>query len=53
MEVLHFSEKTLKEHLLYKSSKILARIEVNLNDELCKAYPDNHEQKFLEMQNKV
>lgn len=36
----------------FKRYKGIARIEVNLN-KLCQTYPDNHEQRFLEIQNKV
>ena len=50
-EVLYNAKKNLIERLLYESSKVIAKNEPNLNDELRKTYLEKHKSKFLKIYN--
>ena len=51
-EILCNAEKNLIELLLYESSKVVAKLEVDLSNEIRELYPDSYEDKRLEMERK-
>ena len=51
-EILYNAEKSLIELLLYESSKVVAKIEVDLNKEIRELDPDSYEDKRMDMERK-
>ena len=51
-EILCNAEKNLIELLLYESSKVVAKLEVDLSNGIRELYPDSYEDKRLEMERK-
>ena len=51
-EILYNAEKNLIELLLYESSKVVAKLEVDLSNGIRELYPDSYEDKRLEMERK-
>ena len=51
-EILCNAEKSLIELLLYESSKVVAKLEVDLSNGIRELYPDSYEDKRLEMERK-
>ena len=49
--ILYNAEKNLVELLLYETSKIIAKIEINFSNELYKLHPDDYKAKRTELTN--
>ena len=50
-EILYNAEKILVELLLYESSKIIAKIEIDFSNEIYKLHPDDYKAKRIELTN--
>ena len=50
-EILYNAEKNLVELLLYESSKVIAKIEINFSNEIYKLHPDDYKAKRIELTN--
>ena len=48
-EILYNAEKNLVELLLYESSKVMAKIEVDFSNEIHKLHPDDYKTKLNEL----
>ena len=51
-KILYNAKKDLVDFLLYESSKVVAKLEVDLSNGICKLYSDSYEDKRLEMERK-
>ena len=51
-EILYSAGKNLIKLLLYESSKVVAKLEVDLSNGICELYPGSYEDKRLEMERK-
>ena len=49
--MLYNAEKNLVELLLYETSKIIDKIEINFSNELYKLHPDDYKTKCTELTN--
>ena len=50
-EILYNAEKNLVELLLYESSKVTAKIEIDFSNEIYKLHPDDYKAKHTELTN--
>ena len=50
-QILSNAEKNLVELLLYESSRVIAKIEIDFSKEIYKLYPDDHKAKRIELTN--
>ena len=50
-EILYNAEKILVELLLYESSKVIAKIEIDFSNEIYKLHPDDYKAKRIELTN--
>ena len=50
-EILYNAEKILVQLLLYESSKVIAKIEIDFSNEIYKLHPDDYKAKRIELTN--
>ena len=51
-EILYNAEKNLDELLLYESSNVVAKLEIDFNTELLNRHPNNHKEKRIHFSKK-